>query len=445
MATLTHPTDMALLDEAAGRGSVATMSHVDGCERCRHRVARLRGVVRAVRATVEREKELAPAAPSSMRTKTRELLGHADRGWGLAETLVKAAGDGDEELLLALEEMKDDPALSLGLLYSCQMGASLAAHVPARAMALADVASTFPTSGGEGAASWPSFDLLKAEASLLRSQAVLNLGRAEEAKELAVTARSLFLKAEARGFARARADYFVASAEIYLKNYDEALELLGDASSAFADFRQPHWVGRAKAAMGLAMMRRNNDPEALALFSTAEKLLDPALDSVGYGAALLNRASLLLALERREEARSALLASLEHATAHRIRTHALAARFNLAELSLMEGRLAEALQAFEAVAGQDREEGNRIGLVVDTLYVAECQFRLGRERDARISLSELRAHRAEAGEEERPAFDDLLAGLDHGGADIVLVAHVRRFFRALAQGEAASYSRLYAA
>ncbi len=71
--------------------------------------------------------------------KASAMLRAAQRGDEAATEILRAAELDDEALAKALSECPEADAIPFALLYGAQRGSRLAAHLPRRAMALADL------------------------------------------------------------------------------------------------------------------------------------------------------------------------------------------------------------------------------------------------------------------------------------------------------------------
>ena len=224
-----HPEEAELLALELGRnepGSAAAALHVAGCRTCARRQKALGRLAAAIEEASSLESMLTPAAdllPFPSRKSAgkhrdfRALASAADEADLKAKRLVEAARDSDRALATCLAESRDSDADHLGLLYAAQTGARLAAAEPHRALALARALSgharRLPSSGRV-----PSHRL-EAEASLLASQALLNIGRLEEARTAAGEARASFASSGNDLFDGALCDYFEGTVAAFQGEY----------------------------------------------------------------------------------------------------------------------------------------------------------------------------------------------------------------------------------
>ena len=137
--------------------------------------------------------DVLPFSPRTSPKKYRDLrslASAADEADQKARQLVEAARESDAALAACLEGSGEADTDLLGLVYAAQSGSRLAAAEPHRALALSRAlsarAGTLPTSGLV-----PS-RRLDAGALLLASQALLSIGRLEEARAAAGEARAAF-------------------------------------------------------------------------------------------------------------------------------------------------------------------------------------------------------------------------------------------------------------
>ncbi len=324
----------------------------------------------------------------------------------------------------------------LTLLYAAQRG-TFAAALPRRALALAgEIASAADASGppaeSGGRAVPPA--LLRAEAGLLASQALLNIGRLEEARAAAAAARADFATLGDDPFSGSLCDYFEASVLCFQGAFGRAERLLRAAARVFADFAQDHWVGRAEAVLAQSLSQRGEKKRALAASDTAIERLDPELDANAYAVSFLNRGRCHAALGSYEAAMRDYAQALQVARRRRLDGLVFGVRQNLAELDLLRGDFEKALASHRALAS----EADRLGLdedrVVTRLGAAESLGRLGRTAEMMAALREVGRLVAVTDLAGNPAWTELASRLDPGDVDAGLVSEVRRHLEAARDG-----------
>lgn len=427
-----HPSALRIFTLACAGGG--DDEHVKECPDCAARAEALGRIVAGVRreAAFHAAAEPAPVrAPLPFRTK--DLLASARRAEDQARHLVLAAEEGDDELAQAVEEARASGAdLTQTLVYACQNAAKLAGTRPERAMALAAAV------GREAAGAGPGGDRLRLESALLDSQALLFLLRSNEALVAAQEIRSILpVHGGDALFDGARVDYFEGSAASFAGAHELAFERLGSALDAFVRARVDRWIGRAEAAIGLAiLLQRGDDPAALEHFAAAEERLVEDEDHRTVTGIINNQGSVLLHLGRYGEAREKFSQVLKRSLQARYEFLAVDARLNLAELHLLEGRPGEAKTAFEKIVPTLESRNFTERLVKCRLHLVECSLRLGLGEEVKRHLEAVRAYRGPGTE---AAIDDLFSFFDAGDLDMAIVRHVRAYVEAVADGETTPY------
>lgn len=441
-----HPAEVELLALALGRDADATegtRSHVTGCPTCERREAALTGLAGALEldSLLHEELEAAAPRPASPRAAAGRrglalLVADSDSALRGAEGLLALARDPQVDLAGRVQELATGNVGRLTLLYAAQRG-SLAAAIPTRALALAkaiEAVADGPEPSAEAAAHPVPSALLRAEANLLASQALLNIGRLPQAREAAAAARTDFATLGRDPFSGALCDYFEASVLCFEGAFGRAERLFKAASRVFADFEQDHWVGRSEAMLAQMLVQRGNPSRALASFDAAVERLDPERDANSFAAGLLNRSRCLALLGRFVAARQGYAQALQVARRHRLDALVFRVRQNLAELELLRGDLGKALASYRAVAA----EADRLGLeedaVVTRLAAAECLGRLGRAPAMMDALREIGRLVAVTDLGGNPAWTELAARLDPGDVDVGLVSEVRAHLEAMCDG-----------
>ncbi|MEO8053880.1 MAG: hypothetical protein ABI768_01920 [Acidobacteriota bacterium] len=441
-----HPAEVELLALALRRDGDAdpgARRHVNACPTCRRRQAALSEVAAALELDHLLHEEVESALPPPVSQQTAAgrrrialLAADSDSALREAEGLLELARDSQADLAGRVRELATGTVGRLALLYAAQRGA-FAAAVPTRALALAEAVAG--AAGGqeppaETRAQRVPQALLRAEAHLLASQALLNIGRLPQAREEALAARADFATLGSDPFSGALCDYFEASVLCFQGAFGRAERLFKAAVRVFADFAQDHWVGRAEAMLAQMLVQRGNPARALASFDAAVERLDPDLDANAFTASLLNRSRCLALLGRFSAARQGYAQALQSARRHRLDALVFNVRQNLAEVELLRGDLGKALASYRAVAA----EADRLGLeedaVVTRLAAAECLGRLGRAREMMEALRQIGRLVAVTDLAGNPAWTDLAARLDPGDVDVGLVSEVRRHLEAASDG-----------
>ncbi len=373
----------------------------------------------------------------------QNLLRLARLGDAEAEDLVRAAELGEEELEATLTELSARPQFPFALLYGCQGGARLAAHVPNRALALAKEVAPWADRLPEAASGRPvSRPMVLAEAALLTSQAELRLLRAEEARAQAKRAWDLFSESNSDPvFDAGRCHYFEGSAATYLGKHDEALALLTGAGLAFAEASQDHWIGRAEATLGIVRTHLGHDTFAFEHFDAAARLLDPSLDALAWCANEMNRGTLLAKRGDLVGARKTFRLALASALRHGVGAVARDARINLAETQIEAGDYTKALEHLQVLAQLAREELNFGRMIYCQLLIAECLGGLGRGEEMTLAIGQAREARLLFGEME-PALEELFSSLREDRVDLRDVTRVRRFLREKENGATGGYTSI---
>ncbi|HTS03397.1 MAG TPA: hypothetical protein VMN04_12805 [Thermoanaerobaculia bacterium] len=441
-----HPAEVDLLALALGREADApegAHAHVEGCPACTRRTAALGNLAKAVELESVLHDELEAAVPSPetsravpRRERLVRLVADADAALDEAESLLDLARDENADLAGRARILAASSDGRLALVYAAQRGA-FAAAVPMRALALAEAieaAATGPGLGAEAGIRPIPSALVRAEARLLASQALLNIGRHRLAREAVNGARSDFATLDDDPFSRALCDYFEASVLAFQGEFAPAERLLKAATRVFSDFAQDHWVGRAEGMLGVILIQRGNHARALAAFDTVTERLDPERDANAFAVALLSRARCLSRLSRFEAAQQGFAQALQVARRHRLDALVFSVRQNLAELDLFRGNLEKAHASYRAVASEADHLGLEEDAVVSRLGAAECLGRLGRSDEMMEALREVGRLVAVTDLAGNPAWSELAARLDPGDVDIGLVSQVREQLGAARDG-----------
>ncbi len=355
--------------------------HVQSCPTCRGRIEGL-GAGRTHLADLA---SLVAEAESAPRSPVPAVLSALSRTLVRAEALVRAAERDDEALSRDLEEAAARPDFRDVALQALQIASRLTSRRPSVALEFAR--SIRYRLSGDGS---PDDPLLSAEVGLLESQALVYVGRIDEACDRALAAASAIEAADAPGLLRARASYYAGSALWGAGRFEAALRHLQEARNAFAADGQDPWVGRAEGAIGLVHFSEARFREALHAFDAALERLDPDVDPGPWEAIQQNRAGILMNLGRFPEARTAFGRALELAVQHGLSAAATTVRVNLLNLGLEEGAWEDVrIRGKKLVAFCDRE-----GLSVDAYYarlaLAEAQAALGNYGEVRLLVEAIR-------------------------------------------------------
>ena len=439
-----HPEEVELLALETGRnepGSVAAARHVAGCRVCARRQKALGRLCAAIEEASSLETMLGPAAepppfPSQASPKEHEdlhaLAAAADEADRNARQLVEAARESDGALAASLAESGDADADHLGLLYAAQSGARLAAAEPHRALALARALSaharTLPASGLV-----PS-RRLEAEASLLASQALLNIGRLKEARAAAGDARAAFASCGNEPFDGALCGYFEGTVAAFEGEFGFAERELKRAARVFAAFEQDTWTARAEAALGTLYLQRGNPARAIPFLESAVERMGEEKDAHTRTAAEINLGLALGHVGAFNRSRAVFAQALADARRHDLAYLVFGIRIGLAELDFLRGEMARALAAFDALAAEADQKQLEEDRVFVRLHAAECLGRMSRVGEMVARLEELRSFATVATLAGVPAWAELAARLDHCDIEDGLLDRVQACLRALSGG-----------
>lgn len=414
---MNHPPLLELLQFAQGFATPSLREHVENCRACSRKLSRARTLsigIEELRATHERTAE-----PHGVRRLNR--LQHR---WALSREAQELAGRlvKTNDPAAAVVALRGNPCRGYALVYAASGAAQLAVQDPHRALALAEAI--------RAEADVDVIELIdrsevRAEASILASRALLNIGRVQEALDESERARQLFRRRKTPDpFSEAICDYFSANALSYKADYRRATQLLKRARRVFEEFGQDAWIGRVELCIGTVLAQQGRNDKSLPHFQSAEALLDRELDSNSYAVTLLNKGNTLAHLSRFDEARSAYAEALGITRRHGYSVLTFAIRLAFAELEFLHQRYERALQAFAKLAREAEEASFEEQIVFATLYVAECQARLGRTGDLARSLADLRS-RVTRSRFSEPALEELFSCFDAGDIDAGLIEHVR--------------------
>lgn len=424
---MAHLDPVRLVEYLRGDGlDESDRQHLDGCGRCGRALEGVRTLLRGTAEGAANSKAEAaedgrdlPSGAAGNRARLGEIAALSEKGEALGRELLEAAASNRAEEVL--RSLQDHPSRGYALSTAAQHGARLAVRDPGAAFRLAlliraeaSVPSTEPVSAAH----------VKAEALLLESQALLNLGSVALAIKRAREARDEFESVGPDPFAAALCDYFEASAAGYASDYALAERLLKRAAKTFSEFGQEHWTGRALLALGTVLSQRGDDERALEYLGQGLLSVDPREDANAYAAALVNKASVLAHLERFDEARADYARALKVALESGFQVLVHHVQLGLAEIDFLGGNFQRALEAYVRLTEQARERGYVEQLRFAMLYTAECLARLGQLPAAEAALHDLRREI-----QEHPfqsvALEDLFACLDKGDVNAGLIASVR--------------------
>jgi len=437
-----HPAEAELLGLELGRneeGAAAAALHVADCRVCIRRKAAVARLVAGIETASALEATLSSpnerptqGGTSPRRDRLHALAAAAAAADETARRIVDSARLSDDALAVRMAETGDTDAERLGLLYAAQTAARLAATEPHRALALAialrNRAENLPASGLV-----PSCRL-EAEASILASQALLNIGRLAEARAAAHAARAGFAACGDEPFDRAVCAYFEGSAAGFQADFAFAERELKLAARIFASYEQETWAARAEGALGGIYSQRGNPARAIPFLESAIEGLGGPDDAHARTALEINLGRALGHVGACERARAVFTRALADARGHDLGNLVFAVRIGLAELDLLRGETARALAAFDTLAA----EADRMNLEEDRvwarLYAAECLGRLSRMGELLGRLKELRSFVTVATLAGAPAWEELASRLDRGDVEEGLLGRVQACLEVLSGG-----------
>jgi tetratricopeptide (TPR) repeat protein len=366
-----------------------------------------------------------PFARTNVQVSVEEIYRLSQDAEKPAELILKAARAGADELAATLRSLDGKPYRGFALLYAAQKAGPLVSEKPKAALHFAEVlyaeASSLPEVNRDSRLTTPApRQAVQAEAMILRSHALLQVGEADSALAAIDPARELFRQSGDLGFGQALCDYYEGQAAGFAKDYGFAEKRLERALSSFAEFGQDHLVARAEAALGTLCLQRGDDLRALSRLDRAIQAFDPERDAQPLAMTLNNRANALARLERFDEARAGFARALNLARKHGFTSIVFFVRNGLAELDFRRERYQQALRAFAEIAREAATTGSPMEVLFARLHVAECLGHLG----------DLNAMAAE------------VDGIDQGTIDADLVAHVREYLQDEENGVKRAYTPL---
>lgn len=363
-----HLGELELLERALSPG-LPPGDHAESCPTCRHRI----GGLAAGREHLADLEALGRGDPAGFAVAPPAALSRLAGSLAEAEVLVRAAETDDETFSAALEESAARPDFAEVALHAAQIASRLTSRRPAAAIGFAAALRTHPSRSSGGTHG----SLLEAELELLESQALVYIGRTDEACALAIAAAAGLEAAKAPLLMRARASYYAGSALWGASRYEEALLYLTRARDAFASDGQSPWIGRAEGAIGLVHFSEAHFREALHAFDAALERLDPEVDPGPSEAIQQNRAGILMNLGRLVEARVAFGQALELAVRSGLSAAATTIRVNLLNLGLEEQSFEDVRNRGEKLVAYCDKEGLAIDAYYARLALAEAQAALG--------------------------------------------------------------------
>ncbi|HQR44570.1 MAG TPA: hypothetical protein PK598_00980, partial [Thermoanaerobaculia bacterium] len=364
----------------------------------------------------------------------------------LAKQILIAARAGGGELEASLRLSREYPSRSFALFSICQKGNLLVRQDPLRALELArrlyyEVLSPADETEAVRRAIGNSQETLQAEAKLLESQALNQLGYPSDARKAAADARALFAAGGGTGLGKVMADYFEGSAAIFAKEYAAGEKLLKKALRAVAAFDPPNLRARVEATLGTLYLHRGEERRGLPYLQHAIDTTDGAEDGQFLSAILSNQGAALSRLGRFDEARVSFSRALLVARRMNLRAQMSITRTGLAVSDLVRREFSRALKAFRQVADEARRERWMQQAFFADLYTAECLGQLGRDEEMASVIRNLREERREHFVVSPLALAELFACLDQGELNANLIAHVRAYLEDEANGIRREYRR----
>jgi tetratricopeptide (TPR) repeat protein len=366
---------------------------------------------------------------------------------GPSDLILQAARAGPDELAAALRSLDGQGYRGFALLYAAQKADKLVAEDPNKALAVArlifEEAATLPLSNPKERIATPApRQAVQAEAALLESHALLQIGEADSALAAIGPAREFFRQSGDLGFGQALCDYYEGQAAGFAKDYGSAEKKLKRALSSFAEFGQDHLVARAEAALGTLCLQRGDDLRALSRLDRAIQAFDPERDAQPLAMTLNNRANALARLERFDEARAGFARALNFARKHGFTSIVFFVRNGLAELDFRRERYPQALRAFAEIAREAATTGSPMEVLFARLHVAECLGHLGDLNAMAAEVDGIRRDRRDSRFSPSPALGELFVCLDQGTIDADLIAHVRKYLQDEENGVKRAYRPL---
>jgi tetratricopeptide (TPR) repeat protein len=364
-----------------------------------------------------------------------------------SELILKAARSGADELAAAMRALDGKPYRGFALLYAAQKADKLVAEDPNKALTLAKLlseeAGTLQPANSKERISTPApRQAVQAEAALLESQALLQKGEANAAREAIGPAREFFRESGDLGFGAALCDYYEGAAASFQRDYAYGEKLLRRSVAVFTEFGQDHLIGRAEAALGTLLSNKGDFERSLPHFDRALNSLDAASESQRITITHNNRATTLMRLGRYDDARATFAKALNLARRNGQSSHLFFIRTGLAELDFRRGGYRRALRAFTEIVREASPLASKAELLFSRLYAAECQARIGSYDSMTIEIEAVRKERQEHPFAPSPALGELFMSLDQGTIDADLIAHVREYLQDEENGVKRAYRPL---
>jgi len=377
-----------------------------------------------------------PFVRANARVSVEEIYRLSQDAEKPAELILKAARAGADELVAAVRSLDGKSCRGFALLYAAQKADQFVAEDPNKALTLArllsEEAATLQAANSKERISTPApRQAVQAEAALLESQALLQKGEANAAREAVRPARDLFRESGDLGFGAALCDYHEGTAATFEKDYSGAQALLTRSLAVFMEFGQEHLAGRANAALGTLFIQMGHFERALEYFDASLRALESESDTGSRRTTMLlnNRATALMRLGRFDEARATFAKALNFGRRHNHASHLFFIRTGLAELDFRRGEYRRALRAFTEIVREASPLASKAELLFSRLYAAECQARLGSYDSMGVEIEALRKERQEHPFAPSPALGELFMSLDQGTIDADLIAHVREYLQ----------------
>lgn len=449
-----HLDEAALLRHAAAdesrTGAAATRKHLAACAACRKQFEASRRIHVGLTAIGAAEKRRAKGAASAVRISAyRETVGQAfaesRQAERAADKILKAARLGSEELAATLESVSGEAYHDFALLLAVRNGTPLVGFDPRKAWALAEaVRGAVPLRNARGTLPVVPIEprAVHADALLLAGRALIQEYRADEARRMAIRARSLL--EHLRGYRREAGvcDFQEAEAALYCRDYCGAEGLIRRAVKTFELSGSFDMVAKSWAVMGTIRSNTGRYGAALPYFKRAINALDPDADAFALSATLNNRASALAQLGRFAEAEAEYAKALKQALRHGFHSIVRVLRTGLAEVEFLRGRYTSAVRLFRRIAADYATIGSAVDVLFVRLFIAESLGRLGDFASMAEEVEAIRISRRASRFHRSPALEELFFCLEEGMLDADLVCHVRQYLQDAQRGVQRSYRTL---
>jgi tetratricopeptide (TPR) repeat protein len=432
--------------------ALAAKAHLPKCAACRTSFAatrRLDGSLTKLAETLRSEESGEDFGPDARYFEfVGRLLDVSAEAEEAAERVLRAARvAGADELAAALRSLDGKPYRGFALLYAAQKADKLVAEDPNKALTLAkllseEAATLQPANSKERISTPAPRQAVQAEAALLESQALLQKGEANAAREAVKPARNYFYESGDLGFGAALCDYYEGAAASFERDYAFGENLLRRSVAVFTEFGQDHLIGRAEAALGTLLSNKGDFERSLPHFDRALNALDAVSESQRITITHNNLATTLMRLGRFDEARATFAKALNLARRDSQSSHVFFIRTGLAELYFRRGEYRRALRAFTEIVREASPLASKAELLFSRLYAAECQARIGSYGSMAAEIEALRSERQRHRFAPSPALGELFMSLDQGTIDADLIAHVREYLQDEENGVRRAYRPL---